>query len=334
MHAYLNKPVISDKNREFYLNILIKENKFYISCHYFIKYFETKFEKLYSLEELIATSDYYKQFQNVNQVIEELKNNQFNQVFGEREQVFELEDPNKIEVIINFPQTIHNSLSFHLVKKKKTEEEKIEEYKIVIAKYEARNQINGMNSIILTTDRAKEFIKAWISPIYHLKAILLYNFNINYPKKPDYSIFSGYNFTVLKEEAIKSFHSKCDGVKSILVICKSGTQIFGGYTPLAFSSDDTYKKDNDSFLFSMNHERKYPKNNYKMNESIWGYKNFGPCFYYDLQFTENLLNFLTSEKKNYLLPDDFINMNEVIKYNSYILLESLEVYNILYYNEQ
>jgi hypothetical protein len=102
---------------------------------------------------------------------------------------------------------------------------------------------------------------------------------------------------------------------------------------LAFSSDNTYKKDNDSFLFSLNHERKYPKNNFKKNESIWGYKDFGPCFYYDLQFNEKQLNFVTSEKKNYLIPNDFINMEEVVKYDSYILLESLEVYNILQYTE-
>ena len=72
MSAYLNKPITSNKNREFYLNILVKNNKFYISCHYFVKYFITKFENEYSLEELIALSDYYKQFQNVNQVIEEI----------------------------------------------------------------------------------------------------------------------------------------------------------------------------------------------------------------------------------------------------------------------
>ena len=331
MSAYKNKSIFSDKNREFYLNILVKDNKLYISCHYFIKYFKTKFEKEYTLEELIATSDYYKQFKNVNQIIEEFKNNQFNEMFLPNEQLFELQDPKKIQLVINFPRTIHNSLRYVLEKKEKTEEEKIEEYKIVIAKYEARIQINGMNSKIVTTNRAKELLKVWISPINHLKANLLYSFETTYPKKLDYSIFSGYNFKVYDEKDIKEFHSNCDGVQSILVICKSGTQIFGGYTPLYFSSDNTYKKDNDSFLFSLNHERKYPKNNFKKNESIWGYKDFGPCFYYDLQFTENQMNFVTSEKTNYLIPDDFIKKEEVIKYNSTILLESLEVYNIIQY---
>ena len=338
MSAYSNKRVISNKNREFYLNIQVKEKKFYVSCHYFVKYFKTEFEKEYTLEELIALSDYYKQFQNVNQVIEEIKNNQTNKIFKPikpMEQVIELENPNKIQVFINFQtKSIHKPLCYNLDKREKTEEEKIEEYKAIIRKYEDRNQINGLYSSILTTDRAKEFLKAWISPIYHLKATLLYSFNINYPPKLEYSIFKGYNFTVLKEEDINKFHSVCDGVPSILVICKSGNQIFGGYTPLSFSSNDTYKKDNDSFLFSLNHERKYPKNNFKMNESIWGYKKFGPCFYYDLQFTEDYLNFVTSEKSNYLIPNDFINMEKVIKYDKYILLESLEVYNIILYIEQ
>ena len=45
------------------------------------------------------------------------------------------------------------------------------------------------------------------------------------------------------------------------------------------------------------------------------------------------MNFVTSEKDNYLIPKDFINMEQVIRYDSYILLESLEVYNILQYTE-
>ena len=334
MSTYLNKPVISNKNRQFYLNIQVRKDKLYISGHYFVKYFKTLYEKEYSLEELVAISDYYRQFQNVNQVFAEIKNNKFYSNLKPREEILELEDPNKIKVIINFLSSTYSTLPYFLDKKEKTEEEKIKEYKDIIKIYESMSQINGMNSKIITTDRAKEFLKAWISPINQQKATLLYSFEINnYPEKPDYSIFSGYNFTVKDKDEVKKFHSQCDGVYGILVICKSRTQIFGGYTPLAFSSDDTYKKDNDSFLFSLNHERKYPKNNFKSNESIWGYKTFGPCFHYDLQFSENYMNFVTSEKYNYLIPKDFINMEQVIKYDSYILLESLEVYNIVQYSQ-
>lgn len=333
MTSYVNMPVFSNKNRQFYLNIQVKKDKLYLSCHYFVKFFITKYEKEYSLEELIAIADYYRQFQNVNQVFDEIKNNKFYSKSKPREQVLELEDPKKIKLVINFTSSLYSTLPFFLDKKEKTEEEKIKEYKDIIAIYETRSQINRMNSKIVTTDRANEFLKTWISPINQLKATLLYSFELNYPEKLEHSIFSGYNFPVLKEDEVKKFHSQCDGVHGILVICKSGTQIFGGYTPLSFSSDDTYKKDNDSFLFSLNHERKYPKNNFKCNESIWGYKEFGPCFYNDLKFSKNYMNFLTSEKCNYLIPKDFINMEKVIKYDSYILLNSLEVYNIIEYSQ-
>jgi len=139
-------------------------------------------------------------------------------------------------------------------------------------------------------------------------------------------------FTILED--VQSFHDKCDDINQILIIWKSGSQIFGGYTPLAFDNTNTYKYDNYSFLFSINHEKKYPKNNFKKNESIWCYKNYGPCFYYDLQFVEKTMNKVKFNNHNYLTPKDFINNDEAIKYGDSIFLEIFEVYQILIYDEK
>ena len=68
--------------------------------------------------------------------------------------------------------------------------------------------------------------------------------------------------------------------------------------------------------------------------NIWGYKNFGPCFYYDLQFVENTMNKVTSEMKNYLIPKDFIDNKKAIKYGNDIFLEVLEIYKITIYDEK
>jgi hypothetical protein len=319
------KKITSNKNHQVYLNIGVKENKLYISCHYFVNFFKTSFENEFSLEELTSNHDYFKQFQQVSQIVEEIKNN--------KHQIIELENSNEIKVDLGVISNTHKDIALILNKKEKTEKEILEEYKSIVNLYEVRSQIIGMKSNIFTDSRPKILLKAWINPIENLKCTLLYSFYIKYPEKLDYSMFNGYNFEVKDEKSVKEFHEKCDNIESILVICKSGFQIFGGYTPLSFSSNNKYGKDNDSFLFSINLEKKFPKNNFSKNESIWGYKNYGPCFHYDLSFTENKMNMVETEKNNYLIPHDFINKEQVIKYKSDILLDSLEIYQISLFDE-
>ena len=72
-------------------------------------------------------------------------------------------------------------------------------------------------------------------------------------------------FEIKKEDInkigdVETFHKNCDGIFSILVLCKSKDEIFGGYTPLSFNSENVYGYDNKSFLFSINQKEKYPKN--------------------------------------------------------------------------
>ena len=46
------------------------------------------------------------------------------------------------------------------------------------------------------------------------------------------------------------------------MICKSKNEIFGGYTPLSFSTANEYGCDNHSFLFSLTRLEKYPKDSF------------------------------------------------------------------------
>ena len=313
------------------MKISVKEEKLYFSCHYFEKYFKSQFEKEFSLKELITESDYFKQFKNVEQILGEIRNNSLNNEKRKKEEILELDDPNKIKVIIYLNSKLYKSIPYILDKKEKTENEIIEEYKSIINFYETRSPINGMENSSIITEKIKLYLKAWISPIHNMQAKLLYSFNLKYPEKFEDSFWNGPNYTILNK--VKEFHDKCDNIDSILIICKSGKQIFGGYTPLYFDSSDSYKYDNKSFLFSINKGEKYPKNNFKKNESIWCYKNFGPCFYYDLQFAKECMNKITSEIKNYLIPKDFINTDKAIVYKNEIFLEVLEIYQIVVYDE-
>ena len=321
MNPTYRSKIISNKKKEMNLNISIKEKKLYLSCYYFVNYFITKYEKSFSLEELTTKSDYYKQFKEEKQILGEIQNN----ILRGNEEIIEGENLNEIKVIIHLSSNLYKSIDFILIKKEKSSEEIVEEYKKIINIYENLLQIVGMESKILVTTEHKELIKAWISPIEILKGHLLYSFNTTYPKL-EKSFFGGTNFKTISN--VKEFHDKCDDVCSILVICKSGEEIFGGYTPLSFDSSNNYKYDNDSFLFSFSHLKKFPKKSFESTESIWGYKKYGPCFYYDLMFVENTMNIINWENKNYLIPKNFINKDKCIRDDKNIYLESLEIYNI------
>ena len=151
------KKITSNKNHQVYLNIGVKENKLYISCHYFVNFFKTSFENEFSLEELTSNHDYFKQFQQVSQIVEEIKNNEH--------QIIELENSNEIKVDLGVISNTHKDIALILNKKEKTEKEILEEYKSIVILYEVRSQIIGMKSNIFTDSRPKILLKAWINPI-------------------------------------------------------------------------------------------------------------------------------------------------------------------------
>ena len=328
---FINK-IKSNNNHMVELRAGIKENKLILSCHYFVRYFITKFEGEFTLEELQERVDFFRQFQQINQFLDEIKNNKFQERNKSKEQIIELEDKKQLKVIINLASNLYKYVDFILIKKEKTEQEKLEEYQRVIQIYEQKSQIMGINSQILTNPEQRQYIKSWINPIKDVYGTLLYSFYINnYPSKFEKSFFGTPNWEI-KNDCYK-FHNRCDNNSPLLIVCKSGSQIFGGFTELQFKSNDTYGKDNDSFLFSLNHGEKFKKNSFDKNESIWCYKNYGPCFHYDLEFTENTINMVKSSRTNYLIPDNFILKKEAKYYGSEIILEALEIYKITFGTE-
>ena len=100
MNSAFTKNIKSNKGHDVYLKVSVNEEKLYFSCHYFVKYFKTQYEKEFSLEELISQSDYYKQFQNVGQILGEIRNNSSDTKRNIKEEIEELDDPKKIKVII------------------------------------------------------------------------------------------------------------------------------------------------------------------------------------------------------------------------------------------
>ena len=93
--------------------------------------------------------------------------------------------------------------------------------------------------------------------------------------------------------------------------------------------------DNKSFLFSINKKEKYPKNSYENNESIWSYKDYGPCFHWDLYFKKYKMHVVNFENNTYFTPDNWLNIANCYKNSDGILLDSLEIFKIsINYNKE
>ena len=314
----------SNNDHEMNLTISIMKNNLFLNCFYYDDYFEVYFKKEYSLEELKKKSNYYKQFNNIKEFLEEIKNNGFKG----QERINEEENQNVISLKIPVTSNTYKYLEFELLKIEKSKEELFEEYKQVVKIFKSKSQLCHFNSKIVLRTEQKELLKLWITDslkinyIDKLKAKLLYSF---YGAKKEEKEKYG-------EKAVKEFHDKCDNKPSILVICSSGKQIFGGYTPLKFLSNNSYGSDKDhknSFIFSLNKLEKYKNEG---SNSIWCYKEYGPCFNYDLEFIQKKMNVVNIYKYSYNLPNNFlVKENDIIKKNnsSEIFLDSLEIFQII-----
>ena len=151
----------------------------------------------------------------------------------------------------------------------------------------------------------------------------MYSFHdINYRRERN----NRYNYEF--NRTVREFHTICDNHSKILIICKSRNEIFGGYTPLSFSSDDSYGCDNDSFLFSLNQLKKYSKDSFNNSKSIWRYADYGPSFHYDLYFRKDKMNIVKFDKTNYLTPSRWVREDRCFSNDDGILLESLEIFQI------
>ena len=75
----------------------------------------------------------------------------------------------------------------------------------------------------------------------------------------------------------EDFHNKCDNKgNTITIIETTNGYIFGGYTELEWDKSEKFKKDNSTFIFSLNNKKKYlPRND---NDSIYCSSSYGSVF--------------------------------------------------------
>jgi len=302
-------------NKDHSINIYIKSlgKDLIFESNYNENYIKTTYIGTFSLEQLQRNSNYFKQFDNANQIIKEIKFYR-----GDRK-ITVHEDEKEKKITIHFPvsSVLFNTIMFDLNLKPKSDEEKIIENERAIIllsgnikRLEDKYKIPGFHSNIIENKNIEEIIKIWISPFKYITANLIYNF-IN-KDIPFYDV--------------ENCHKKCSNKLNILVICKSKNEIFGGFT----CSTNLRKNGFDSFVFSITKLKKYLREDQTNDLSLWEDKNYGPNFSCDFCFKKNSMNEIKFEKKSITIPYDFIDEYNAFYRDGFIILDSLEIFEINY----
>ena len=298
---FYTRKIITSQINKMNLKIETKQDKLYICCFYKNEYITNTFSNSFSLEELkkqskqSKQSKFYDLFDNVKEVLDEIKNNHIKN----GEYIEGNEDTSReIKLFIPIPLYKIKSINFLLKKEEKSPKIELEEYKLATYNYQNELTINKLYSFYdLPFDKSKDFE------------------NKNMNKK------------YFKDE-VRKFHDASDNKKNILLLLKSKKEILGGFTPLSFDSSGKYKYNSESFLFSINKSKKYANINLDNSRSIFCHKNFGPTFDDDLSFLENKINVIKSCKKSYNTGNNWINLKNCFSNYDEIILDSLEIFQI------
>ena len=125
----------------------------------------------------------------------------------------------------------------------------------------------------------------------------------------------------------QSFHNNCDNKGPTLTfIYDENENKMGGYTPLDWDSHSRWKRDNDTFLFSLTKKKQFKKPNNINSESIYCLNTYGPWFN-NFGF-ENNYNMNTCK---FQYGNEFLNANEIIeneRKSKYFKTKEVEVYKI------
>ena len=165
------------------------------------------------------------------------------------------------------------------------------------------------SKIINQNEEYIQNIKKWINNEKQIKTELLY-------RKTD------------NGDSYDTFHQLCDNKGPTLILIK-GTEdfIIGGYTPLSWDSNSGWKKDNETFLFSLTNNKVFSKNIKDKNNdcSIYCSNTYG-AYFCCLGFKpkNNMSKGSFSSGCSY-----YINLNNIIPNNkNYFFVDEVEVYKV------
>ena len=218
----------------------------------------------------------------------------------------------------NKPKIIENYIPIELNKNKYITEQNNKYNKICNYNFNGKSLEDIINSSIIKSINELNLI---------ITSLPNYNkFDIDLPT------FQGIFQSALDGDSAQKFHKFCDGEPNIIVVIetKNGSR-FGGYTKIGFSSDGDTKKDEFSFLFSLDKMKIYIVR--KRINVICCNANYGPCFgekdNKDLQISDNYLS-----QNSYVgrANGSFLSMSqdyELNQGNKEFQVDKLEIFKIL-----
>ena len=262
------------------------------------------FESEFSLKDLIAENKVFLIFENIDEVIDNLRlviENEdlslfldmnydfyfefFIDINGNKKQVRLLIEPLNEDSKKKMAERIQqqNKQIEKLEKKNQKLEKNYKDlYDSIKKNYIVQNQFNNIvykapnpkklsvDTKILKTEEEIDFIKNMIKENKYQKLGLKpNNFSLNLIYRATRDGDMGQNF-----------HKFCDGLSPILLLIKTTHNVrFGGYTETFFEGTNDYlgKKDDNAFIFSLD-KRKYYEIE-KGENAILCYINYGPVFY-------------------------------------------------------
>ena len=131
----------------------------------------------------------------------------------------------------------------------------------------------------------------------------------------------------------KTCHKLCDNKQNVLIIIQSDKgYTFGGYSKIGFKTTkkSEFKIDNNSFLFSIDLQKKYPV---VENDTALDYNNdyWGLCFFVSLYFKDNFMNLDNNYIGDYI-KEYFKGLKDKYEMNggeSIFKIKELEVFQLL-----
>ena len=132
----------------------------------------------------------------------------------------------------------------------------------------------------------------------------------------------------------KDFHNYCDYRGATLIIIKTKNKIFGGFTPLSWTSnskgDGLYDSSNKTFIFSLDLMKKFDIIN-KENYAIYCKDNSGPIFgHSDISLDFNLtFGKCSATKKSNYLSENNLELTGGRGEESFFETEEIEVYRVI-----
>ena len=124
-----------------------------------------------------------------------------------------------------------------------------------------------------------------------------------------------------------TFHRLCDNISPNLLLIKDDkNNIFGGFTKVTWEKKDLSKNDPESFLFSLNNNKKYYQK-HKDYKTIFSNSSYGPWFYGgDIGFQSNNMSQCCSYGTGDYL-DESLSTN---KAGNYFNVQEVEFYKIIF----